>query len=213
MTPIRVVLADDHPLILDALEQLFRTEGDIDVVGRCMRGDDVTGLVRRQRPDVLILDHVMKGANSIEVLRELQGEPHVPRTIILSAHIKEDEINEAIRLGATCVLMKEQASRDVITCVRDVYAGRDCLEQQTGPRGVRLLVRREFKVREESALLTTRELELVRYLAAGLRNREIGERLDISEGTVKTHLHNIYEKVGVEGRVSLVVWAKERGLV
>jgi DNA-binding NarL/FixJ family response regulator len=90
---------------------------------------------------------------------------------------------------------------------------RDCFEQQTRPRGVRPLVRREFKVREESALLTTRELELVRYLAAGLRNKEIGERLHISEGTVKTHLHNIYEKVGVEGRVSLVVWAKERGLV
>jgi DNA-binding NarL/FixJ family response regulator len=210
--PIRVVLADDHPLVLDALEQLFRVDGGIEVVARCMRGDEVVPVVRQTRPDVLVLDLIMAGADGITVLRSLRNEEHPPRTILLTALINEDEVMEAIRLGVRGILLKDMAPRQIVQCIRDVHAGQEWLDQKALGRAMKTLLRRESGEREAAKLLTPRELELARQVASGLRNKEIAERLNISEGTVKIHLHNIYEKIGIEGRVALTVWAKDRGL-
>jgi DNA-binding NarL/FixJ family response regulator len=210
---IRVVLADDHPLVLDALDQLFRLEGDIQVVARCTTGAEVPGAVRRLRPDVLILDLLMAGGDGLSVLRELHGKPEYPATILLTASVREGELLEAIRLGIRGVLLKDMAPRLIVQCVRKVHAGGEWLEQKVAARAMRTLLRRESGEREAAQLLTPRELELVRHVASGLRNKEIADRLNITEGTVKIHLHNIYEKVDVEGRVALTVWAKDRGLV
>jgi DNA-binding NarL/FixJ family response regulator len=210
---IRVVLADDHPLVLDALEQLFRLEGDIQVVARCTTGAEVPGAVRRLRPDVLILDLLMAGGDGLSVLRELHGKPEYPATILLTASVREEELLEAIRLGIRGVLLKDMAPRLIVQCVRKVHAGGEWLEQKVAARAMRTLLRRESGEREAAQLLTQRELELVRHVASGLRNKEIADRLNITEGTVKIHLHNIYEKIDVEGRVALTVWAKDRGLV
>jgi DNA-binding NarL/FixJ family response regulator len=210
---IRVVLADDHPLVLDALDQLFRLEGDIQVVARCTAGAEVPGAVRRLRPDVLILDLLMAGGDGLSVLRELHGKPEYPATILLTASVREEELLEAIRLGIRGVLLKDMAPRLIVQCVRKVHAGGEWLEQKVAARAMRTLLRRESGEREAAQLLTQRELELVRHVASGLRNKEIADRLNITEGTVKIHLHNIYEKIDVEGRVALTVWAKDRGLV
>ena len=210
---IRVVLADDHPLVLDALEQLFRLEGDIQVVARCTTGGEVPGAIRRLRPDVLILDLLMAGGDGLSVLRELHGTPDYPPTILLTAHVQEEELLEAIRLGIRGVLLKDMAPRLIVQCVRKVHAGGEWLEQKIASRAMRTLLRRESGEREAAKLLTPRELELVRQVASGLRNKDIATRLHITEGTVKIHLHNIYEKISVEGRVALTVWAKDRGLV
>jgi DNA-binding NarL/FixJ family response regulator len=210
---IRVVLADDHPLVLDALEQLFRLEGDIQVVARCTTGAEVPGAVRRLRPDVLILDLLMTGGDGLSVLRELHGKPEYPATILLTASVREGELLEAIRLGIRGVLLKDMAPRLIVQCVRKVHAGGEWLEQKVAARAMRTLLRRESGEREAAQLLTPRELELVRHVASGLRNKDIADRLNITEGTVKIHLHNIYEKIDVEGRVALTVWAKDRGLV
>jgi DNA-binding NarL/FixJ family response regulator len=210
---IRVVLADDHPLVLDALEQLFRLEGDIQVVARCTTGAEVPGAVRRLRPDVLILDLLMAGGDGLSVLRELHGKPEYPATILLTASVREEELLEAIRLGIRGVLLKDMAPRLIVQCVRKVHAGGEWLEQKVAARAMRTLLRRESGEREAAQLLTQRERELVRHVASGLRNKEIADRLNITEGTVKIHLHNIYEKIDVEGRVALTVWAKDRGLV
>jgi DNA-binding NarL/FixJ family response regulator len=210
---IRVVLADDHPLVLDALDQLFRLEGDIQVVARCTTGAEVPGAVRRLRPDVLILDLLMAGGDGLSVLRELHGKPEYPATILLTASVREGALLEAIRLGIRGVLLKDMAPRLIVQCVRKVHAGGEWLEQKVAARAMRTLLRRESGEREAAQLLTPRELELVRHVASGLRNKEIADRLNITEGTGKIHLHNIYEKVDVEGRVALTVWAKDRGLV
>jgi DNA-binding NarL/FixJ family response regulator len=106
-TRIRVVLADDHPLVLSGLEQLLALEEDIEIVGQCMRGDEVGDLVRRHRSDVLILDLVMKGVDGLAVLRELRDDPDGPKTIMLSGFMDEAETLEAMRLGARGVLMKD----------------------------------------------------------------------------------------------------------
>lgn len=200
--PIRTVLADDHPLVLDALEQLFRTEGDIEVVWRCARGDEVLPAVRRWRPDVLILDLVMGGGDGISVLRQLQAAANRTPTILLTAQVREADLVEAIRLGVRGVLLKDTSPRQIAECVRRVHAGGEWLERKV-VEGKRAALE----------LLTARELEIIRCTAAGLRNKEVADRLAISEGTVKIHLHNIFEKVGVEGRVALTIWARDKGLV
>ena len=209
---IRLALADDHPLVLDALEQLFRLEGDFQVVARCTRGDEVVPAVRQNHPDVLVLDFLMAGADGLAVLRELRGEPDGPHTVLLSAVISEAEMLEAIRLGARGVLLKDMAPRQIVECVRKVYGGGEWLDRDLLTKATRSLLRRTDDVREVLKRLTSRELEIVRSVATGLRNQEIADRLRISVGTVKIHLHNIYEKLGVDGRVALAVWAKDRGL-
>lgn len=210
---IRVVLADDHPLVLDGLARLFELEADIEVVGRCTRGDEVCGVVRTQRPDVLILDLVMEGLDGLAVLRELRADPDAPRTIMLSGFMDEAETLEAMRLGARGVLMKDMAPRLIVQCVRKVHGGGEWLEQERVGHAVKTLLRRATGEREAGRLLTPRELELVRLVAVGLHNKDIAERLTIAEGTVKLHLHSVYEKLGVDGRVGLTIWAKDRGLV
>jgi two-component system, NarL family, nitrate/nitrite response regulator NarL len=209
---IRLALADDHPLVLDALEQLFRLEGDFQVVARCTRGDEVLTAVRKNHPDVLVLDFLMAGGDGITVLRQLRSEPDSPRTVLLSAVISESEMLEAIRLGARGVLLKDMAPRQIVECVRKVHAGGEWLDRDLLSRATRSLLRRTDDVREALQRLTARELEIVRSVAAGLRNQEIANRLKISVGTVKIHLHNIYDKLDVDGRVALAVWAKDRGL-
>jgi DNA-binding NarL/FixJ family response regulator len=211
--PIRVVLADDHPLVLDALEQQLGLEGGIEVVGRCTRGEEVCTVVRQCRSDVLILDLVMKGQDGLSVLRELGDDPHPPRTIMLSGFMEEAEVLEAMRLGVRGVLMKDMAPRLIVQCVRKVHAGGEWLEQERVGRAVKTLLRRTTGEQEAARVLTPRELELVRLVAVGMHNKDIAQRLEIAEGTVKLHLHSVYDKLGIDGRVALTIWARDRELV
>ena len=211
--PIRTVLADDHPLVLDALEQLFRAEGDIEVVARCTRGHDVLPAVRQCHPDVLILDLVMSGGDGISALRELDAAGERTPTILLTALIREADLVEAMRLGIRGVLLKDTSPGQIVECVRAIHAGREWFEQNVVGAAMQSLLRRPEGERTPQELLTARELDIIRCTAAGLRNKEVADRLDISEGTVKIHLHNIFGKVGVEGRVALTIWARDKGLV
>ena len=192
---------------------MFRQEDGLEVVGRCIRGDQVVETVRRCRPDILLLDMVMQGGDGLWVLRQLQHEPTAPRTILLSAYMDDEDVLEAIRLGARGVLTKAMAPRLIVQCIRKVHAGGEWLEQESSGRALKRMLRRESGASEVSRVLTPRELELVRLVASGLRNRDLASQLSITEGTVKIHLHHIYEKIPVDGRVALTIWAKDRGIV
>jgi two-component system, NarL family, nitrate/nitrite response regulator NarL len=213
MAALRLLLADDHPIVLDGLEQLFRLEPDFEVVGRCRDGEETLRRVRELLPDVLVLDVRMPGRDGVEVLRALDEEKLPTRVVLLTAAVDDDQLLEAIRLGAGGVVLKETAPQLLVDAVRQVHAGGQWLEQGLGGRALRKLLTREAGQREAAQRLTPREVEIVRMVARGMRNRAIGERLFISEGTVKIHLHNIYEKVKVQGRVELTLYAHERGLV
>ena len=213
MRRIRIVLADDHVIVLDGLEQLFRLEPELEVVARSTTAEAAVKAVQEHRPDVLVLDLVMPGHDGMWVLREL-SELNLPtRTVLLTAHVEENRLVEAIRLGVWGVVLKEMAPRMLMECVRKVHAGEKWLEQQSVTRAIERMQRRESEIDRLTRLLTPRELEIVRMAAEGLRNRGIAERLSISEGTVKVHLHNIYEKLGVEGRLEMVLYAQQKGLV
>jgi DNA-binding NarL/FixJ family response regulator len=212
MKRIRVVLADDHVIVLDGLEQLFRLEPEFEVVARSTTAEAALKAVQEHRPDILVLDLVMPGHDGMWVLREL-SELNLPtRTVLLTAHVEENRLVEAIRLGVWGIVLKEMAPRMLMECVRKVYAGEKWLEQQSVTRAMERMQKRESEIDRLTRLLTPRELEIVRLASEGLRNKEIGERLSITEGTVKIHLHNIYEKLGVTGRSQLILYATKHGL-
>lgn len=211
--PIRLALADDHPIVLDGLEQLFRLEPGIAVVARCRNADEALRAVRGESPDVLVLDLLMPGGGGLDLLRAMSDKDRRTRIILLTAVVDDDQLLEAIRLGAQGVVLKDMAPQLLVQAIREVHAGGQWLEQGLGGRALRRLLSREKRASEAARLLSSREREIVRLVAAGLRNRAIADRLSISEGTVKVHMHNIYEKLDVNGRVELTNYARENGLI
>ena len=211
--PITLVIADDHPLILDALENLFRLEKDLKVVARCLDGDEALKAVRRHKPDILVLDIQMPAKDGLVVLREMRKEKLPTRVVILTATLGEEGLAEAVRLGVRGFVLKELAAKLLVQCIRKVHAGELWLEKRSVTSALEQLLRRETGKNGTAQALTPREIEIIKQVAAGLRNIEIGKKLFISEGTVKIHLHNIYRKLGVDSRIKLARYAQEKGLV
>jgi DNA-binding NarL/FixJ family response regulator len=211
--PITLVLANDHPIILDALEEIFHREPDFQVLARCLEGEATLRAVRQHKPDVLILDLRMPKKDGLTVLREMQKEKLSTRVVVLTAALDEDQALEAIRLGASGMVLKEMAPRLLVQSVRKVHAGEQWLEKRSVSLALEKLLKREAAARQIVGILTPREIEIVHMVAEGLCNKEIAERLYITEGTTKVHLHSIYEKVKVNSRLQLARYALEKGLV
>src|SRR5919197_3479694 len=211
--PIRVVLVDDHPIVLQGLQHLFERQSDFEVVSCCHDGAAALDAVRTERPDVVVLDLRMPGASGLDVLREISNERLPCRTVLLTAAITEEQVLEAKKLGAAGLVFKESQPDALVSCVRRVHPGEQWIDRDTVARAIRTVLDREAAAREASLMLTPREIEIVRMVAQGLRNKVIAERLSISEGTVKVHLHNIYDKFGVDGRLELVLCAQQKGLI
>ncbi len=210
--PITLVLADDHPLILNGLGNLFMLERDMEVLASCTSGSETLQAVLRYRPDVVLLDIRMPDMSGLEVARAIRREGLPTRMVLLTATLDDAEMIEALQLGIHGIVLKEMAPQLLVQCIRKVYAGEQWVERKTSRQALERMLKKESGEREVATLLTPREIDLVRMVAAGLRNREIGEKLFISEGTVKVHLHNIYEKLKVDGRMALSRYAREKGL-
>jgi DNA-binding NarL/FixJ family response regulator len=161
----------------------------------------------------LILDVCMPGKNGLEIMREMHAAEIPTRVVLLTAAMDEDDLVEAMRLGVGGVVLKEMAAPLLVQCIRKVYAGDQWLERRSVGRAIEKMLRREAGMREVAQILTPRELEIVRLAATGLRNKEIANKLVISEGTVKIHLHRSYEKLHVDSRVALLRYAQAKGLV
>jgi DNA-binding NarL/FixJ family response regulator len=207
------VLADDHPLVLDGLESLIATQPDMQVLARCADGQAALEAVKSRQPDVLILDLRMPRLDGLAVLRELKKLELKTRVVVLTASASTDDVVEAIRLGVRGVVLKDMAPQMLAQCIRRVHEGGQWLERASAARAMEQMIRREAGEREAAAILTPRELDVLRSVAKGLRNKEIARRLEINEGTVKIHLHHIYEKLKLDGRLALSVYAREKGLV
>jgi two-component system nitrate/nitrite response regulator NarL len=210
---ITVVLADDHPIVLDALQSLFSLQPDLQVVGRCLNGAETLRAVAQARPDILVLDLRMPNGDGLSVLREMARLQSPTRVVVLTAAVSDDDVLEAIRLGIRGLVLKESAPKALVECVRRVHAGGQYIEPRFLTRALDAAQRRDAGQRELASVLTPRELQVLRMVADGLRNRAIAQQLEISEGTVKIHLHNIYEKIDVENRVELALYARARGFV
>jgi len=210
--PIRLILADDHPIILHGLQRLFEREGDFEVLRCCGGGAEALDAVRLLEPDVLVLDLKMPDRHGLDVVRTLKAEGRSCRTVILTAAMREDEVATAVDLGVAGIVLKESPPAALVECVRDVHMGQRRIDRATVARAS-AGAPRAHTLGEGASALTPRETEIVRLVAQGLRNKELAQRLAITEGTVKIHLHNIYDKLGVDGRLELVLSAQQKGLV
>jgi len=209
---VRLVLADDHPLVLKGLAQLCREEPDFEVVEECHDGLSTIAAVRGRRPDVLVLDLHMPGMNGFDIIRELQSDGSAPVVVLLTASLSDEDVVQAMRLGVRGVVLKEMAPGLLLQCIRKVHAGGRWIEKESVGRALERMLLQEEAAQKVESRLTPRELQVLRLVVAGHSNATIADKLGVGEGTVKTHLHTIYDKLQVRGRVQLMIYARENGL-
>jgi DNA-binding NarL/FixJ family response regulator len=207
------VIADDHPIVLAGLESVLRREPDIHVVARCTDGAQTLQAVAAHRPDILLLDLRMPHIDGWEVLRQLRHDERPTRVIILAAVVDDRELLDVVRLGGRGVVLKEMAPRSLVDCIRKVNDGRDWFDASMMRAAMDHLARQQAGAVEMQSVLSRREVDVLMAAAHGLRNRQIGQRLAISEGTVKLHLHAIYTKLRVDSRTALILKLKETGFL
>jgi two-component system nitrate/nitrite response regulator NarL len=210
MMSIRLVLADDHPIVLDGLAQLFAMERDFDVVALATTGEEALQAARQLLPDILVLDLRMPGTDGFAVLRQLKREQLPTRTVVLTA-LDAGQGLEALRLGARGIAMKDMAPRLLVQCVRAVHAGKQWVEKGVATQAVETLLKREAGIRVMAEVLTPREIEVARMIASGRSSKVVANALAISEGTAKLHLHHVYEKLNLDGRVALMRYMQSQG--
>jgi DNA-binding NarL/FixJ family response regulator len=209
----RIVIADDHPIIIEGLSQLFKRQSEFELVAAVSDGEKALEAVRLHKPDIIVLDVQMPKKDGLSVMREMIREGASTKVVLLTATLDDEGVLEAVDLGVWGLVLKESASTQLIDALRRVSMGLRAVDPTlVTSASSRSLSRREAK-REIESLLSPRETDVVRMVAKGLRNKEIADKLSITEGTVKSYLHSIYEKLGVKGRVELTLLAQEKGLV
>jgi DNA-binding NarL/FixJ family response regulator len=213
---IKLIVADDHALARGGLRAMLGAQDDIEVVGEAADGGEAVDMALELRPDVVVMDIRMPNVDGIEATRRLRAHPGSPAVLVLTTFDLDEYVYEALQAGAGGFMLKDAAPSQLAEAVRTVAAGEALLAPAVTRRLVERYVRRPpaEKVREEEfADLTERELEVLRLIARGLSNGEIGEQLFLSEATVKTHVTRILSKLGLRDRVQAVVRAYESGLV
>jgi DNA-binding NarL/FixJ family response regulator len=215
--PIRLVIADDHPIFRDGLRRLLEAEPDMKVIGEAKDGSEAVKLARQLKPDIMLLDLAIPKHPGLEALRELSdGGANSVRVILLTAAAEKNQIVEALQLGARGVVLKDSATQLLLKAIHTVMAG----EYWVGREAVSNLVqylRNLVQASTEAAKhkkfgLTPRELEIISAVVAGFANKEIAEYFKISEDTVKHHLSNIFDKLGVSTRLELALFAVNQAL-
>jgi len=210
---IRVLLADDHPIVAAGLKQVITASREFEVVATCSTGDEALLEIRRTRPQIAVVDLSMPSKDGMEVLHTVVKEEIPTAVVLLTAEISDDDVLKAIRLGVRGIVLKELAPQLIITCLRRVASGGQWLEKESMGKALEKMLRREGGLQEMSTMLTPREVEIAKLAGAGLRNKEIAERLFISEGTVKVHMHSVYEKLNVKTRYELMLYVRDKGLI
>ncbi|MGA9641256.1 MAG: response regulator transcription factor [Terriglobales bacterium] len=217
-TPIRIVIADDHPIFRDGLRRLLEAETDMKVVGEACDGFEAVKLAAEIKPDILLLDLAMPRHTGLDALRDLSANAKASpvRIILLTAAVEKKQIVEALQLGARGVVMKDSATQLLLKSIHAVMAGEYWVGRESVSNLVQYLRNLMQSTNEESKQkkfgLTPRELEIVSAIVAGYANREVAEYFKISEDTVKHHLSNIFDKLGVSTRLELALFAVNQGL-
>ncbi|WP_329157246.1 response regulator transcription factor [Streptomyces sp. NBC_01717] len=206
-TPIRLLLADDHPVVRAGLRAVLETEAGIEVVAEAPTGEDAVARAAQGDIDVVLMDlQFGKGMNGAEATAAITARPQAPRVLIVTTYDTDADTLRAIEAGATGYLLKDAPPEDLAAGVRTAAAGRTTLAPTVADRLMN-------RLRTPGTTLTRRETEVLALVAAGLSNQAIGNRLHLTEGTVKSHLARIYVKLGVDSRTAAVATATELGLI
>jgi two-component system nitrate/nitrite response regulator NarL len=210
MPNIRILIADDHRMFREGLRRLLQTEAGFEIVGEATDGAETLEMTSRLHPDVLLLDVAMPRISGLEVLRRLPDLTTV-HVLLLTAAIEKEEILHALQSGARGVVMKDFGAEVLVRAIRAIVRGEFWVERSTMADWMDQL--RSVQSRQAKLHLTSREMEIVGEIAAGATNREIATRFRISEETVKRHLSNVFDKVGVSNRLELALYAISHKIV
>jgi two-component system, NarL family, nitrate/nitrite response regulator NarL len=214
---VHILIADDHRLFREGLGALLEENRGYRVVGEAVNGPETLKLAEELKPELLLLDLVMPKLSGMEVLRQMNASEGLPRVIILTAVIETEELNEAFRLGARAVILKESATTLLFSCIEAVLAGRFWVGREAVsdvshlPDKTRQFLKPPARTKDFG--LTQREMEVLGAIVAGKTNRELAEQFEISEQTVKHHITHIFDKMGVYNRLELALFAIHHGLV
>jgi two-component system NarL family response regulator len=201
---IRVLTADDHAVVRAGIAAILANEPDIDVVGDAADGAQAVALYQRDKPDVILIDLRMPNMDGVAAIRAIRSADENARIIALTTYDGDADIHRALRAGAAAYLVKDVLGAEIVRAIRNVAAGRRVIPPAVASRLA------EFTPRID---LTEREVEVLRLVAKGLRNKEIARVIGRAEGTVKVHVKNIHEKLGVEDRTEAVTLALQRGII
>jgi two-component system nitrate/nitrite response regulator NarL len=215
---IRIVIADDHPIFRDGLRRLLETESDMKVIGEGSDGREAVKLASDLKPDILLLDLAMPHHTGLDAIRDMSTNTGAGavRIILLTAAAEKKQIVEALQLGARGIVLKDSATQLLLKAIHAVMSGEYWVGRESVSNLVQYLRTLMQSSSEESKQkkfgLTPRELEIVSAVVAGYANKEIAEYFKISEDTVKHHLSNIFDKLGVSTRLELALFAVNQGL-
>lgn len=202
--PIRILIVDDHPVVLAGLTSMLGTQGGIEVAGSASSGEEALEMLQTKPADLLLLDLRMPGMSGIETLHAIKRAKISVRVIILTSFETDEDIYRAVQAGAQGYLLKGAPQSDMIDAIRAVHSGKRYFPRQIAARLAERMMRTN---------LTSRELEVLRMLATGLTNKQIGSALDISDNTVRNHVNSIIEKLEVCDRTEAATTAIHRGII
>jgi DNA-binding NarL/FixJ family response regulator len=206
---IRVVVADDHPVVRQGLRAALETDADILVVGEAATGDEAQDCCQTHQPDLLLLDVQMPGSGTVETILRVRETSPKTNVIILTAHDDDDIIRSVMRPGVAGYLLKDEAMETVVKAVRAVHLGAAWYSQSVANKFMQWQFGREPEV--ANAHLSAKEHDLLTLMARGWSNAKIAKELSLSEQTIRNYSSALYEKIGVHTRVDAVIWARERG--
>jgi DNA-binding NarL/FixJ family response regulator len=213
--PIRVLVVDDQTVVREGLETILGLSPGIEVVGAAADGEEAVRLVSERRPDIVLMDLRMPRLDGVEATRRITRHYPATRVVVLTTYADDESIFGALEAGALGYLTKDAGAQEIQRAIQIVHAGEALLDPAVQLRVIRALSAHVRAPRREAALpddLTPREAEVLRLIAQGLNNREIAERLFVTEATVKTHINNIFGKTGLRDRAQAVVYAIRHGL-
>ncbi len=215
---IRVFIAEDHAIVRKGIRALLTMAPDIEVVGEASNGREAISRVESLRPDVILMDLVMPEMDGIEAIRRITARQPEARILVLTSFATDDKVFPAIKAGALGYLLKDSDPEELVRAIRQVYRGESSLHPKIARKLLRELSEGQRPSRPDPTLarsvepLTEREVEVLRLVAQGRSNREIGNQLTISEGTVRTHVSNILGKLHLASRTQATLYALREGL-
>jgi two-component system nitrate/nitrite response regulator NarL len=209
MSPVRVLVAEDHPLYRKGLVESISEREELELVDEVDGGEKALEAIESLRPDVVVLDMRLPGLDGLEVLRQIQERGRDTKVLMLSAHLDGDVVYDALQAGAAGYLSKEAVGDEICEAVLAVAAGKRALSPALQSGLVDEIARR----RDEKSQLSVREREILELMAEGLSNVQIGERLSVSESTVKSYAGRMFEKLDVATRGAAIAEGMRRGIL
>ncbi|HOR85397.1 MAG TPA: response regulator transcription factor [Bacillota bacterium] len=213
MNKIRIIIADDHSIVREGLKQLLELEEDFEVVGQASNGAETIERVKELKPDVLLLDINMPTMNGIKALKKLKEEGIDTRVVILTIHEDREYLLETMQIGASGYILKDSDSASFFKAIRDAYNGESYIQPKLAADLIREFNKPKLaRVKNENEL-TQREYEVITLIADGMNNKDIADKLFISEKTVKNHVSNIFRKINVSDRTQAAIYAYKNNII